>query len=193
PATVCRSCSGVLEAPEDCAVHWFRHRWRGMRRDRCEVIVSTPAHEATFWSLGADGARKVIDLWAERSQALGAADEIAYVLFFENRGAEVGATIEHPHGQIYAFDEIPEQPRGELERGEHFSEPGDRLVARSDGWQAWVPDAPMFPYELLLVPDAAVPDLPSFDGAGRDGLATLLVDVLERLDRDFDAQTPYMP
>ena len=192
PATVCPFCPGGLEAPEEYDVHWFRNRWPAMPHDRCEVILYTPAHDATFWSLGADGARKVIDLWAERSQALGAADEIAYVLIFENRGAEVGATIEHPHGQIYAFDEIPEQPRGELERGEQFSEPGDRLVARSDGWQAWVPDAPMFPYELLLVPDAPVPDLPSLDGAGRDGLATLLVDVLERLDRVFDAQTPYM-
>jgi UDPglucose--hexose-1-phosphate uridylyltransferase len=159
---------------------------------RCEVVLYTPEHDATFWSLGAPGARKVIDLWAERTEALGARADIAYVLVFENRGAEVGATIAHPHGQIYGFDEVPAQPRRELDRGDVFSEPDDRLVSTAPGWRAWVPEAPVFPYELLLVPDERVPDLPSLDAAGRDGLAELLVDVLERLDRLFDAQTPYM-
>jgi UDPglucose--hexose-1-phosphate uridylyltransferase len=155
-------------------------------------VLYTPQHEATFWSLGRDGARRVVDLWAERSAALGARQDVDYVLVFENRGAEVGATIAHPHGQIYAFDHVPAGPRTELERGERFSEPGDRLVATAPGWAACVPDAPIFPYELLLVPDAPVPDLPSLDADGRDGFAALLVDVLERLDRLFDAPTPYM-
>ncbi|MDX6515219.1 MAG: UDPglucose--hexose-phosphate uridylyltransferase [Gaiellaceae bacterium] len=192
PATVCPFCPGGLEAPEDYEVRWFPNRWPAMSGGRCEVVLYTPEHDATFWSLGAGGARKVIDLWAERSVALGARDDIAYVLIFENRGAEVGATIAHPHGQIYAFDDVPRQPRSELERGDVFSEPGDRLVATSPGWRAWVPEAPVFPYELVLVPDTRVTDLPSLDDAGRDGLAQLLVDVLERLDRLFDAQTPYM-
>jgi UDPglucose--hexose-1-phosphate uridylyltransferase len=65
-------------------------------------------------------------------------------------------------------------------------------VARVDGWRAWVPEAPTFPYVLWLVPDEEVADLPSLDVAGRHGLARLLIDVLERLDRLFEAQTPYM-
>jgi UDPglucose--hexose-1-phosphate uridylyltransferase len=134
----------------------------------------------------------VIDLWAGRTAALGARPDIDYVLPFENRGAEVGATIAHPHGQIYAFDVVPPQPLLELERGDVFSEPDDRLVARAPGWRAWVPAAPVFPYALVLVPDEPVPDLPSLGSEGRDGLASLLVDVLERLDRLFEAQTPYM-
>jgi UDPglucose--hexose-1-phosphate uridylyltransferase len=55
-----------------------------------------------------------------------------------------------------------------------------------------VPEAPIFPYALKLAPDAPVPDLPSLDDAGRDGLSALLVDVLQALDRLFAAQTPYM-
>jgi UDPglucose--hexose-1-phosphate uridylyltransferase len=163
-----------------------------MPSDRCEVVLYSPTHDASFWSLGVDGARRVVDLWAERTAALGARDDIAYVLVFENRGAEVGATIPHPHGQIYAFDTVPPQPLRELERGDTFSAPADRLVASAPGWRACVPEAPVFPYELVLVPEALVPDLPSLGDLGRDALATLLVDVLERLDRLFDAQTPYM-
>ena len=192
PSVSCPFCPGGLEAPEPYEVRWFRNRWPAMPGDRCEVVLYTPQHDATFWSLGAEGAKRVIDLWAERSAELGARDDVAYVLVFENRGAAVGATIPHPHGQIYAFDTVPELPRRELERGEQLGTAGNRLVAETDGWQAFVPDAPMFPYALRLVPAAHVPDLPSLDDSGRVALAGLLVDVLARLDRLFDAETPYM-
>jgi UDPglucose--hexose-1-phosphate uridylyltransferase len=192
PAAVCPFCPGGLEAPDPYEVRWFPNRWPSMPDGRCEVILYTSRHDATFWSLGAEGARKVIDLWADRTAALGARPDVDYVLIFENRGAEVGATITHPHGQIYAFDFVPELPLRELERGDVFAEVGDRLVATAAGWRAWVPVAPIFPYALVLVPDDHVPDLPTLDASGRDGLAVLLVDVLERLDRIFDTQTPYM-
>ena len=192
PSVSCPFCPGGLEAPEPYEVRWFRNRWPAMPGDRCEVVLYTPQHDATFWSLGTGGAKRVIDLWAERTVELGARDDVAYVLVFENRGAAVGATIPHPHGQIYAFDTVPELPRRELERGERLGTAGTRLVAETPGWQAFVPEAPMFPYALRIVPADAVPDLPSLDEAGRESLAALLVDVLERLDRLFDAETPYM-
>jgi UDPglucose--hexose-1-phosphate uridylyltransferase len=192
PGEMCPFCPGGLEAPDPYDVRWFPNRWPAMPGDRCEVVLYTPQHDATFWSLGVPGARKVVDLWAERSAALGARPDVAYVLVFENRGAEVGATIEHPHGQIYAFPNVPELPARELARGTLFSDPGDRLVATAPGWRAWVPEAPVFPYALVLVPDAPVPDLPSLDDEGREGMAELLVDLLGRLDRLFEAETPYM-
>ncbi|MEP6812422.1 MAG: galactose-1-phosphate uridylyltransferase [Actinomycetota bacterium] len=192
PSAGCPFCPGGLEAPDDYDVRWFPNRWPAMPDERCEVVLYTSDHDATFWSLGVEGARKVVDLWAERSAALGARADIDYVLVFENRGADVGATISHPHGQLYAFDFVPELASRELERGTQLGDPGDRLVAEAPGWRAWVPEAPIFPYALLLAPDEDVPDLPSLGGAGRDGLAQLLVDVLERFDRLFDAETPYM-
>jgi UDPglucose--hexose-1-phosphate uridylyltransferase len=192
PEATCPFCPGGLEAAEPYEVRWFPNRWPAMPDGRCEIVLYTPEHDTTFWSLGADGARKVIDLWAERTAALGAKPDVDYVLVFENRGPEVGATITHPHGQIYAFEFVPALPLRELERGTLFDEPEERLVASAPGWRAWVPAAPTFPYALVLAPDAHVPDLPTLDEAGRDGLAVLLVDVLERLDVLFDAQTPYM-
>jgi len=192
PSAGCPFCPGGLEAPQVYDVRWFANRWPAMPEDRCEVVLYTPQHDATFWSLGAETARKVVDLWAERTAALGARDDVDYVLVFENRGAEVGATIAHPHGQIYAFEFVPELPRRELVSGTRLGEPGDRLVAESPGWRAWVPSAPVFPYAVRLAPDDPVPDLPSLGDSGRDALAGLLVDVLERFDRLFDAETPYM-
>ena len=121
PSLGCPFCPGGLEAPEPYDVRWFVNRWPAMPDDRCEVVLYTSEHDATFWSLGAVGARRVVDLWAERSAVLGAREDIAYVLVFENRGAEVGATITHPHGQIYAFDSVPPQPLRELRRGDVFS------------------------------------------------------------------------
>ena len=192
PEATCPFCPGGLEAPEPYDVRFFENRWPAMPAGRCEVVLYTPEHDATFWSLGAPGARKVIDLWAERSAALGARPDIEYVLVFENRGADVGATIAHPHGQIYAFDFVPELPTRELNHGSLLGTPGDRLVASAGDWRAWIPEAPTFPYSLRLATDVPVADLPSLDDAGRNELAALLVDVLERLDRLFEAETPYM-
>ena len=188
----CPFCVGGLEAPTDYETRWLANRWPALPNQRCEVVLYSPDHDASFWSLGSEGARRVIDLWAERTSDLGSRDDVKYVLVFENRGVEIGATIPHPHGQIYAFDRVPPQPLRELEQGDRLSEPGDRLVSVREGWKAWVPEAPIFPYALVVAPDQPVPDLPSLDDAGRDQLAALLVDTLERLDRVFDAPTPYM-
>src|SRR5262249_40381785 len=158
-------------APEPYDVRWFVNRWPAMPGERCEVILYTPQHDATFWSLGSAGARKVVDLWAERSAALGRRADVDYVLVFENRGPAVGATIRHPHGEIYAFEFVPELPARELQRGDRLGEPGERLVAAAPGWRAWVPEAPMFPYALRLAPESPVPDLPSLSADGRQGLA----------------------
>lgn len=191
PSTGCPFCVGGLESPEPYDVRWFKNRWPALPDGSAEVVLYSAEHDATFWELGRSGARKVVDLWADRTVALGERDDVDYVLIFENRGPEVGATIAHPHGQIYAFDHVPDLPARELAVGE-FDEPGNRLVSCAGNWRAWVPYAPSFPYALRLATTDPVPDLPSLGDGQRDDLAILLVDVLERLDRLFDARTPYM-
>lgn len=199
PPDGCPFCPGGLEAPDPYDVRWFSNRWPAIPDGRCEVVLYTPDHEATFSSLGVDGAARVIDLWAERSAALGARPDVGYVLVFENRGPEVGATIAHPHGQIYAFDVVPPEPATELDRpAAPALGPGaegvdaERLVIRRGSWRAWVPWAAGWPYEVLAAPDRPVPDLPSLDHASRVDLAGCLVDVLGRLDALFGAPMPYM-
>lgn len=199
PPTGCPFCPGGLEAPEPYDLRWFTNRWPAMPGDRAEVVLYTSEHDATFASLGVAGARKVVDLWADRTAALGARDDVAYVLVFENRGPEVGATIAHPHGQIYAFDLVPPAPLGELSRRDLAAlgpaaagREGERLVCAHGGWRAWVPWAASWPYELLIAPDVRRADLPSLGSGDRDALATTLVDALGRLDALFAAAMPYM-
>lgn len=195
----CPFCVGGLEAPEPYDVLAFPNRWPWLPGDRCEVLLYTPDHDATLWSLGPAGARRVVDLWAGRTAALGARDDVAYVLPFENRGGAVGATIDHPHGQLYAYPGVPPVPLGELERAGGpggcplcAERPGDRLVAEAGGWRAWVPAAATHPYALVLAPTEHEPDLPGLGDASRDGLAAVLVDVLARLDHLWDEPVPYM-
>lgn len=197
PSTDCPFCPGGLEAPEPYDVRWFPNRWPAMPEERAEVVLYTDEHDATFWSLGVDGALKVVDLWAERTASLGARDDVGYVLVFENRGAEVGATIAHPHGQLYAYPDVPAVPRRELQDRCAFCDPAwapppDLLVASAGEWRAWAPSASSWPYELLLAPTAHEVDLPTATPESRRALAALLVDVLHRLDRLFDAPMPYM-
>ncbi len=193
PTSGCPFCPGGLEAPDAYDVRWFPNRWPAMPGDRCEVVLYTSDHDATFASLGSTGVRRVIDLWAERTAALGARDDVDLVLVFENRGAEVGATIAHPHGQIYAFDHVPQRSLGRLDAPwRPDADPGDRLVIAREGWSAYVPFSDPFPVALTIAPLERRPDLVSLSDCERQSLAELFVDVFARLDRLFDQPLPYM-
>ena len=187
----CPFCPGGLEAPDKYDVRWFENRWPAMPDRRCEVVLYSPDHNATFASIEVPRATKVVELWTERSAALAARNDVDTVLVFENRGAAVGATISHPHGQIYAFDRVPPAVAAELHGPCSIcrERTGERLVSETDGWRAWVPEAAAWPYELLLAPDAHVPDLTEVEP---ERLAAILVDVLARLDRLFGTPMPYM-
>jgi UDPglucose--hexose-1-phosphate uridylyltransferase len=199
PSTGCPFCPGGVEAPEPYDTRWFKNRWPQLPDGKAEVLLYSPIHDASFASLGVDGVRKVIEMWNDRFLELGSRSDVAYVLEFENRGAEVGATIAHPHGQIYAFDTVPPFPAHELNQAtcaiceELGTEgpSGELNVASHHDWVAWVPSAAIWPYELRIAPRGHVGDIPEAR-ATWDGFAEVLVDALSRLDRLFDAPMPYM-
>src|SRR5918993_215292 len=198
PADDCPFCVGGLEAPEPYTAKAFPNRWPSFPDGRSEIVLYTPVHDRAFWQLGPAGVARVVDLWADRTAALGARDDVAYVLVFENRGTEVGATIDHPHGQLYALDRIADAALTELRRSARDGcplcrrPPAELVVAEAGGWAARGPPARAHPYGPLLAPDAHRPDLPALDRDLRDRLATLLADVLARFDRLFDRPLPYM-
>jgi UDPglucose--hexose-1-phosphate uridylyltransferase len=148
--------------------------------------------------------RTVVDLWASQSVEL--AGEHTWVQVFENRGAAMGASNPHPHGQIWAGAALPNEPRKEdLQQRRYFEAngrlllldyleqeaAGDRVVAVTDSWVALVPFWAVWPFELLLVPRRPVRWLPELLADERDDLAQMLSDVLGRYDRVFDFPFPY--
>jgi UDPglucose--hexose-1-phosphate uridylyltransferase len=198
PTGGCPFCVGGTEAPEPYVTKAFPNRWPSYPDGRSEVVLYSPVHDAVLWELGVEQIRRVVDLWAERTEVLGGRSDVAYVLVFENHGPEVGATITHPHGQIFAFDTVPGLPTRELTRlaaGHRLLEDdpdGERLVVERDGWRAWVPWANVHPHGLRIAPVEQRPDLPSLSPPERDALAGVLADVLRRLDHLFDRPMPYM-
>ena len=196
PSDECPFCVGGTEAPEPYRVKAFTNRWPSFPDDRCEVVLYSPDHQARLATMEQDHVRDVVDLWADRTAALGARDDIAYVLVFENNGAEVGATIAHPHGQIYAFPDVPPKPANELARlaaGYPILEDDpDLVVVERDGWRAWVPSAPVSPHGMRIAPLEPRTDLPSLDDADRDAFGSILAESLRRLEGLFTPRMPYM-
>ena len=193
PAAGCPFCVGGLEAPKEYDVKSFPNRWPALGEGRCEVVLYTPDHDATFSSIGTDGALRVIDLWADRTTALRSQPDVEFVLVFENRGPEVGATIAHPHGQIYAYDHVPSRPLRRLESGwRPDPDPGERLILEHRGWRVWTHFAPVHPISISVAHEDQFLDLPSADRSHRSGLAETMVDLLARLDRLYDRPLPYM-
>jgi UDPglucose--hexose-1-phosphate uridylyltransferase len=194
PSHGCPFCPGGLEAPEGhYDTKWFPNRWPAMPAGRCEMVLYTPEHDLAFWQLGAAGARRVVELWRERTEVLGAREDVAYVLVFENRGREVGATIDHPHGQIYAYEEVPPVPLAELLDGVLDVQAVDpALVVCGHGdWLAWVPGAATWPFELMVAPRSGMTALTD-DALDVDGLSMTLIDALARLDQLVEGPMPYM-
>ncbi|MFB6892445.1 galactose-1-phosphate uridylyltransferase [Kitasatospora sp. NPDC056327] len=168
---------------------------------RCEVVCFTSDHDASFADLDEDGARLVLDAWTDRTAELSARPDVEQVYCFENRGAEIGVTLAHPHGQIYALPfTTPRTARMVDRAARHRAATGrnlfDDLLAaeRADGtrtvltgehWTAFVPYAARWPYEVHLYPHRRVPDLTRLTEPERAEFARLYLDLLRRFDNLF--------
>ena len=169
---------------------------------RCEVVCFTSDHGAGFSSLSVARARTVVDVWVDRTRELSALDAVEYVFCFENRGQEIGVTLHHPHGQIYAYPFVPARTASLLRAAtEHHQrtghllgadllaaelDAGSRVVTRGTHWTAYVPYAARWPVEVHLAPRRDVPDLVALDNDERDELAEVYLDLLSRLDRYYE-------
>lgn len=174
----------------------------------CEVVVFTRDPERSLGQLPAWHVELLLQVWADRWAELGARDDIAYVMPFENRGIEVGATLSHPHGQLYAYPFVPPIPARELAaQRRHLAHHGRGLLEAhvdaelGDGrrllWEgpsvaAFVPACARYPYEVWIAPRRAVPHLGALDDAGRAELARALRGVLRRYDALFGRPFPYV-
>ncbi|MDQ1010275.1 UDPglucose--hexose-1-phosphate uridylyltransferase [Streptomyces sp. V4I23] len=218
PADECPLCpsregrhSEIPAADYDVAV--FENRFPSLAGDlgRCEVVCFTSDHDAAFADLTAEQAGLVLQAWTDRTADLAEVPGVEQVFCFENRGAEIGVTLQHPHGQIYGYPFVT--PRTGLmlrsaagHRAATGSNLFDDVVARElaeevrvvlEGahWVAFVPYAAHWPYEVHLYPKRRVPDLRALDEAARTEFPQIYLELLRRFDRIFgpgEPPTPYI-
>jgi UDPglucose--hexose-1-phosphate uridylyltransferase len=177
---------------------------------RCEVICFASDPDASFVSLELSRVRTIIDVWADRTTALSAIPGVQQVFCFENRGKEIGVTLTHPHGQIYAYPYLPPRTDALMRQSRnHFDRTGRvlladvlaaelrsgrRIVIDAEHWVAYVPAASRWPVEAHLAPRRDVADLAELNGAERDELAVVYRDLLRGVDAFFEGvdEVPYI-
>jgi UDPglucose--hexose-1-phosphate uridylyltransferase len=177
-------------------------------RGRCEVVCFTADHGTSFASLTPARVRTVVEAWADRTAALSQLPGVEQVFPFENRGQEIGVTLSHPHGQVYAYPFVTPVTRRMLDSARaHLAvtgrnlfddvlaaevAAGARIIRRTDHWTAFVPAAARWPFEVHLYPNSRVPDLTALDEEQRADFCDLYLEVLRRLDGLFGVQMPYI-
>lgn len=175
---------------------------------QCEVVVFTKDAQASLGVLPVPHIELLLDVLGDRTARLGARDDVNYVLPFENRGAEVGVTLHHPHGQIYGYPVVPPVPaRMQQQASDHYRRHGSGLLQqliereRADGARmlyagphavAFVPVCARYPYEVWVAPIDPVPGFVQLTAAQRADLARALKTALLKYDGLWQMSLPYL-
>ncbi len=171
----------------------------------CRVICFSPRHDLTLAEMDVSAIRKVVDLWGAQVLELG--ESYRWVQLFESKGAVVGASNPHPHGQVWASDFLPNEALQEDRKQKRYfgqrGRPllvdyanrerslGERLVAENDHWLVVVPYWAYWPFETLVLPKRHVLRLPDLSDDERGALADILKTMLVRFDNLFETSFPY--
>lgn len=174
-------------------------------RGECRVICFSPRHDLSLSRMDARQLRTVVELWVSQQREL--QERWRWVQIFESKGALVGASNPHPHGQIWASDFLPTEARKEDENQRRYAEArgapllveyaraeaerGERVVAENEHWLVVVPFWAYWPFETLVLPKRHVPRLSDLADAEKDALAQVLKPMLVKFDNLFEAPFPY--
>lgn len=227
PKDDCPFCPGSGKVPEDYDVYQYDNDFPALSQHppqpddvatglyqtaeaygKCEVILYSPDHHASLSQLSVSHLRKLVDLWAERFAALAQDPAHQYILIFENRGPEVGVTMPHPHGQIYAYPYVPQKIRVELEAcRDHHTATGSclicdinreetsfqqRMLLETDSFVSYIPFFTDYPYGAFISSKSHTSNLLQFTSEERNDLAKMLKRVTAGMDALFDREFPYM-
>ena len=171
----------------------------------CRVVCFSPRHDLTLPEMPVETIRRVVDVWAEQVIDLG--QTYRWVQVFENKGAAMGASNPHPHGQIWAVNILPNEAVKEndhqqryltqhgrpllLDYAELEADRAERIVVENADWLAVVPFWAVWPFEVLLLPRRHVLHLPDLTDDERDSLAAILKRLLTKYDNLFETSFPY--
>ncbi len=175
---------------------------------RCEVVVFSDQHEGSFGNLDLAQMRTVLSAWIDRTREISQLPYVEQVFVFENRGEEVGVTLNHPHGQIYSYPFITPRTTKMLQAAQaHFDKTKTplltsviareikdevRVIAQNEHWIAYVPFAARYPFEIHVAPKVFVPDLAELTDAVADAFPEVAKEVLLRLDGVFGIPMAYI-
>ncbi len=227
PKNWCPFCPGSGKVPESYDVHKYDNDFPALSATppepdpvgsdfyrtapaagACEVILYSSDHAKTLHELPVPHIRKLVDLWIERVRDLSSRPTSKYVMPFENRGEEIGVTMPHPHGQIYAYSWIPQKIEVELENAKRHHDAtgeclvcrmnreeaafGERVVFENDSFYAYIPFFTDYPYGVFVTAKAHRPRITDLTDAERTDLADILKVVTGSFDRIFNRPFPYM-
>ena len=175
---------------------------------KCEVILYSPEHTVTLPELDVPHIRKLVDLWTERFEDISKDENIKYVFIFENRGAVVGVSMPHPHGQIYGYSVVPKKIELELDAcREHKAQTGgclicdmvedevkdgSRIIFENDDFVVFLPFYCEYPYGIYISAKRHIQNLTQMTDAEKTSLAATLKEAAGTLDALFDYPFPYM-
>lgn len=194
--------SGLVEVPKD------DFYLLALPEGECEVVVYSPNHQATLTDLSVLEIENLIKVWADRFCELGAQEHVKYVYIFENKGREIGVTLPHPHGQIYAFPFVPPIPEKELKASEKYwlskqkclfceilekeKSYQARIIIENEAFLAFIPFYARWPYETHIYSKRHVNAITDFNSLERNLLANLLKKLLSSFDRLWQRSFPYI-
>lgn len=174
-------------------------------KGECRVLCFSPRHDLTLARMTVPEITAVIEVWVQQTSELGA--KYRWVQVFENKGAIMGCSNPHPHGQVWACSSLPTEPAAEdghqklhfqqhgspllLKALERECQEGIRIVTENPDWVVWVPFWATWPFEVLLAPRRHVRRLPELTPAERLNLADILRRLLIRYDNLFETSFPY--
>lgn len=174
----------------------------------CEVICYSSKHSGSLTDHSVEEINNLIHVWTDRYEELGALDFVEYVFIFENKGKEIGVTLNHPHGQIYAYPFIPPTVEREVEASASHMEKtgrclfcdilaeekadGRRIVVETEGFVAFIPFYARYPYEVHIAPKQHRSCLPDFSDPEKMDLASILKIILTKYDNLWGFSFPYM-
>lgn len=227
PRDYCPFCPGSGKVPDHYDVYKYDNDFPALMPDppepdpvatslyktkraygKCEVILYSSDHTQTLPELPVGHIAKLIDLWTERFAALEQDPRHEYVMIFENRGEEVGVTMPHPHGQIYAYSEMPLKIKAELDScKQHYAETGrcllcdmnaeerqfkQRVIMENEHFICYLPFFTDYPYGVFIVSKGHKTALTAFSPAEKESLAHILKHTTGAMDELFERPFPYM-
>lgn len=175
---------------------------------KCEVILYSPQHDASLYQLPLPHVTKLVQTWAERFRALQTDPQIRYIFPFENRGEEVGVTMPHPHGQLYAYPFVPLKIVTELQQCRQYYDQthahlfevmnqteiadGRRLIYQNDHFIAYIPYFTDYPFGVFIVSKSNIQHLAELNEAEQIALADMLIAITGAFDQLYNRPFPYM-